>query len=173
MVEKHRKHNRLKGYDYSSSGYYFVTICTKDRTEYFGNIIDNKITLNNIGEIIKSCWLEIPNHFPSVELDEFQIMQNHIHGIIIIVGAIFKSPIKSPNVSGEINFAPTRNITLSNIIKWFKSISSMNIRKTIYSFQWQKSYYDNIICNEKSLYYIRQYIRDNPMNWNEDRNNLL
>lgn len=84
MVSKHRKSNRLRNFDYSTSGYYYVTICTKERQEYFGNIINNKMVLNVYGEIVEYHWLEIPKHFPNIELNEFIIMPNHVHGIIII-----------------------------------------------------------------------------------------
>jgi len=75
---------RLPNWDYSGNGYYFVTICTKDKEEYFGEIINNKINLTEIGLITNKYWLEIPNHFPFAELDEFIIMPNHVHGILII-----------------------------------------------------------------------------------------
>jgi REP element-mobilizing transposase RayT len=180
MVIPHRKPNRLKNFDYSENGWYFVTICTKDRKEYFGHIVDNRMVLNIYGIIVKNCWLDIQKHFPNVELHEFAIMPNHIHGIIVIrnvnhpVGAIFKSPVESLNVSGEINFAPTIKISLSNIIKWYKSKSTINIRATINeTFCWQKSFYDHIIRNEYPLFRIRKYIKDNPINWREDRNNQI
>ncbi len=80
----HRKSIRLKEYDYSSPGAYFVTICTKDRAEIFGNVVDGKMILNELGEIVNRCWLEIPTHFPHAHLDEFVIMPNHMHGIIEI-----------------------------------------------------------------------------------------
>ena|SRR3989338_11249787 len=75
---------RLLNWDYSDNGYYFITICTKDKEEYFGEIINNKINLNKIGFITNKYWLEIPNHFPFVELNEFVVMPNHVHGILII-----------------------------------------------------------------------------------------
>lgn len=173
MVLRHRKQNRLRNFNYSSSGYYFITICTENRQKYFGDVINNKIILNQYGEIVNKYWLEIQKHYNNVELDEFQIMPNHVHGIIINVGAIFKSPVKSPNVLGEINFAPTINQSVSNIMKWFKSISTIEIRKTNKTFKWQRSFYDHIIRNEYSLFRIRQYIEDNPKNWHKDRNNLF
>jgi len=179
-IIKHRKQNRLHGFDYSSNGYYFVTICTKDREKYFGNIIDNKMVLSNIGEIVNMCCSEIPNHFPNVELDECQIMPNHVHMIIIINN---KSNIKNKLSVGNKYFCSLQNNnipwqtklsgSLSSVIRGFKvgvtKKCRTNNKKIII---WQKSFYDQIIRNEKSFYYIRQYIKDNPMNWDNDRNNL-
>lgn len=169
-----RKHNRLKGFDYSSSGWYFVTICTKNREIFFGEVINRKMVLNDYGRIVKQCWFDLSNHYLNCLLDEFIVMPNHIHGIIVIknikyVGAIFKSP----NITGEINFAPTnKKLSLSTIMKWFKSISSIQIRKYKHLFQWQRSFYDHIIRNEKSLFAIREYIRNNPLKWEDDRENV-
>ncbi len=80
----HRKRNRLPEYDYSQTGYYFVTICTKDKRNIFGKIINGEITLNKPGKIVDKYWKEIPKHFSFTEIDEYIIMPNHIHGIIII-----------------------------------------------------------------------------------------
>jgi putative transposase len=178
MDLKTRKQIRLKKWDYSDSGWYFVTICTQNRKMIFGEIIKNEMILNKYGIIAEQCLIEILKHFNNVDLYEFQIMPNHVHVIIVIrnkkmfVGAIFKSPVKLRSDSGEINFAPTKNTSLSMIIKWFKSISSINTRKSLNTFKWQKSFYDHIIRNEFDLYRIRQYIRNNPKNWDSDRNNL-
>jgi len=84
---KNRRLNRLKNFDYSQNGMYFVTICTKNRECLFGEILDGKMELNEYGQIATDCWKEIPKHFPSVEIDEFVVMPNHVHGIITIVGA--------------------------------------------------------------------------------------
>jgi len=78
----HRRSIRLKHYDYSEPGDYFVTICTKNRKCLLGNIVDGKMVLNKLGLIVKRCWHDLPNHYPNVILDEFIIMPNHIHGII-------------------------------------------------------------------------------------------
>jgi len=89
MTEKFKntyrnKTMRLKGWDYSSSGYYFVTICTKDHINYFGDIVKEKMEINNIGKVVEQFWKEIPTHFLYIDLDEFVVMPNHIHGILII-----------------------------------------------------------------------------------------
>ena len=102
MVIRTRKQIRLKRWDYSDSGWYFITICTQGRKKIFGDIRDNRIIFNSHGNIISNVWLNIQNKFNNVEIDEFQIMPNHIHGIIVIrntkpfVGAKFISPETFP-----------------------------------------------------------------------------
>ncbi len=83
----HRRSIRLRGYDYSSAGAYFVTICTRNQELVFGDIIDGSMILNDAGMMVQTVWDEIPSHYPGIEIDEFIIMPNHIHGITIIVGA--------------------------------------------------------------------------------------
>ncbi|MFA6081640.1 MAG: transposase [Patescibacteria group bacterium] len=174
MILHYRKLNRLKNYDYSSSGYYFVTICVHKRSCVFGKVKNNKMILNVYGEMAEQCWLNIPKHFPDVELDEFVIMPNHVHGIIIIYNSQYV---------GNKNFCSLQNNklpwqsklskSLSSIIRGYKiGVTEFCLKNEFKKFAWQKSYYDHIICNDYSLLYIRQYIRDNPVNWNEDRNNI-
>ena len=186
MDIKHRKQIRLKKYDYSDAGWYFVTICTQDKKKYFGNIINNKMILNQNGMLIKSNWKKLINKF-RIELDCFIIMPNYIHAIVVIrqtdvVGVSFMKPeIKMTisksnhhmhllnNKKGLINQTPTIGL----IIRYFKSKCSYELHKNGFSNNlWQRNYYEHIIRNEYSLFYIRQYIRDNPMDWNEDRNNI-
>jgi REP element-mobilizing transposase RayT len=168
--------SRLQNWDYSDNGYYFVTICTKERNHYFGEIINNEMNLLEIGKIAQKYWLEIPKHFPFVELDEFVVMPNHIHGIVII------NDRRNSVCRDVINHVSTGNIfskisqmnknSLGKIIRWHKGRTTFEIRKQQINFSWQSRFHDHIIRNEKSLYYIRQYIRDNTINWNADRNNL-
>jgi len=167
MVIKHRKPNRLKNFDYSSSGWYFVTICTKDRQEYFGNIINNKMNLNEYGEIVNDIFKSLPNHH-QIDLDIYQIMPNHIHFILIIPyrrGFARKTPTFGNVTSGS----------LPCVIRSFKSETTKQIHRFIHKPQfvvWQRNYYDHIIRNEYSLFRIRKYIKDNPRNWEDDRNNI-
>lgn len=173
-LNRERKHNRLNKFDYSHPGYYFVTICTKEREKYLCEIKNQKIILNKFGEIVKKYWLEIPKHYQNIFLDEFAIMPNHIHGIIIIknishVGTEYYSvPTNKKSVPTNKHYG-----LLSKIIKSFKHACSKYVRTNFnnYSFQWQRSFYDHIVRNEKSLSFIRRYIKDNPINWNNDRNN--
>ena len=165
MVEKHRKRNRLKGYDYSSSGYYFITICVNKRQYVFGTIKNEIMILNQYGEIIEKCYLDLINHYPNCLLDEFIIMPNHVHAVIVIRNM-------NESVGNGFKPFPTKH-SLSEIIRGFKTFSSRRIHELgLHSFKWQKSFYDQIIRTEYSLFKIRQYIRDNPLNWEEDRNNL-
>ena len=166
---------RLKNWDYGSSGYYFVTICVKNRECVFGNLDDNKMILSEIGKIAEKFWLEIPAHFPFVKLDEFIIMPNHIHGIIIIDNhrdvACNVSTTTSNNKIMSI-ISPKRG-SLSTVIRSYKSNCTKTINKTqnnIY-FQWQLRFYDHIIRDEKSLNNIRNYIVNNPLNWDKDEEN--
>ena len=82
--KRRRKRTRLDGYDYSRAGDYFITICKQNRFEYFGEIQNEEMKLSRIGIIANQCWLELPNHFPNVKLDEYIVMPNHIHGIIVV-----------------------------------------------------------------------------------------
>lgn len=164
---KPRKPNRLKVYDYSLPGYYFVTICTEDKGNMFGNIVNGKIVLNSLGLIIEYCIRSISKINKFIELDYYVIMPNHLHAIIII------------NVGDAKFAAPTMNIEsdnrtkmlLSKIIQQFKRACTIGIKnKTeINSFKWQRSFYDRIIRNEKELYNIRKYIKENPLRWDIEK----
>lgn len=164
--------NRLAKWDYSSSGYYFVTICTQNRVCYFGNITDNTMLLSEIGNIITQHWQNTVIIRPNVQLDEYVIMPNHIHGIIVIdndSNINVEAHSYAPLQSGRASLQNKRN-NLSNIIRGFKSASTNNIRSSGYDFRWQRNYYEHIIRNEKELNRIRDYIINNPANWKDDEN---
>ncbi|MFA5804016.1 MAG: transposase [Melioribacteraceae bacterium] len=162
---KERKRNRLQEYDYSQSGYYFVTLCTDDHKPFFGKIINGEMILNQFGYIIKNNWIRIQSLHKNIELDEFVIMPNHIHGIIIINGV------------GNAKFAfPTNRtkMTLSKLIQQFKRACTIEIKnKFNYHIPlWQHSFYDRIIRNENELYQIRKYILQNPLKWEVENNSI-
>ena len=134
------------------------------------------MVVNKYGINTEHCWFEIPKHFPNVELDEFVVMPNHVHGIIIIRNSnqsIMNPPVGNRHACSLQNVICRRqNELLPKIINLYKSSTAKYIHRIGFnSFQWQKSFYDHIIRNEKSFYYIREYIRNNPINWGEDRNN--
>jgi hypothetical protein len=106
----HRRSIRLKGYDYSQEGLYFVTICCQNKECLFGKIVDNEMILNNSGEIANDCWQQISKHFPNVILHEYVIMPNHFHGIIQIVGANNHSPENDNNDTRAKDFSPPAGV---------------------------------------------------------------
>jgi putative transposase len=162
---RERKSNRLKGFDYSSSGYYFVTICTLNRKEWFGEIGNGQMIPNTYGTIAQSPWEEIPNHFERVGVDEFTVMPNHIHGIMIIEKDVGNASMRS--------LQDRTKMRLSKIIQQYKAAVTRDIhwfRKDL-CFKWQKSFYDHVIRNETELFRIRGYIQNNPLKWGLDREN--
>jgi REP element-mobilizing transposase RayT len=192
----HRRSIRLKNYDYSQQSAYFITICTHNRQNLFGEIVDGAMILNEYGKIAQQCWLEIPVHFPHVRLDEFVIMPNHVHGIIIItddigennglsdiVGAKNFSPLQIPKHISPLQIpkfqSPKR--TIGSIIRGFKIGVTKWFRQNtdIYNV-WQRNYTacpdaigEHIIRNDDELNRIRQYIINNPLQWESDENNLI
>jgi REP element-mobilizing transposase RayT len=155
MIElSKRKNTRLKEFDYSQSSYYFVTICMKNRNEFFSNIVNSELVLTEFGKILDEIWNNLPKYY-NVELDYYIIMPDHFHGIVIIDNTL--------NVKDDKENEP---LTLSGIIVKFKSYSTRKIRNQLsnkFEFEWQKSFYDRIFRNEKELYNIRKYIQENPL----------
>jgi len=166
---RHRGNSiRLKGYDYRAAGYYFVTICTYKWQCIFGDIIEGEMRLNEFGKIVHRCWNEIPIHFEHTELDYFVIMPNHFHGIIIIN----RSGTACRATTEERQFGKSIAGALSTIIGSFKSAvtrSTNILRKTPGTTVWQRNFYDRIIRNDKELFNIRQYIINNPLKWELER----
>jgi len=162
---------RLKYYNYSCPGEYFVTICTKDRINYFGKINKNhKMILSEIGKIAEKYWLEIPKHFSNTELDIYQIMPNHIHGIIkIIVETRHGASLQNDNFENKFGGLPKQS--LFAIINHFKGAVKRYVNKNNIKFIWQSSYYEEIIRNEKHYSKIYDYILSNPQTWDKDENN--
>jgi REP-associated tyrosine transposase len=174
---RRRQSIRLKGYDYAQPGAYFVTIVSQGRACLFGKIVTGEMRLNDAGEDIKRRWLLLGQKFPTIDIDTFVIMPNHIHGIVNInnvsVGADLR--VGPPNArTGAHTGAP-----LPKIVQWFKTMTTNTyIRgaKTLGwpPFQrhlWQRGYYEHVIRGEISLNQIRQYIIDNPARWEFDREN--
>jgi REP element-mobilizing transposase RayT len=172
--------DRLKGYDYSQEGAYFVTVCVKDHACLFGDVEQGEMNLNNAGNMVKTWWLSIPDKYKHVELDEYMVMPNHFHGIIKIVGAdrcVCPDPYVCPNVclyhnpyvpehSNEIrkngkhkNKGEHIGSPLPKIIQWFKTMTTNAYIKKVHeklwpSFNgklWQRNYYEHIIRDEKEL----------------------
>ena len=165
----HRRSIRLKGYDYSREGMYFITICTYERQRSFGYIGNATMYLNQTGIVARKCWLDIPVHYPNVVLHDFIVMPDHIHGIIELVGVGVGVGV------GVQNFEPRHHEyqkiiprSVGSIIrgykigvtKWFRE-NQMGTRI------WQRNFYEHIIRDDQSYDRISQYIIDNPAKWVE------
>ena len=148
----HRRSIRLKGYNYTNSGIYFVTICCYQRQHLFGSVNNGEMETNVIGQIVSHLGQKIPQHFLNVELDEFILMPDlpdHLHGIIVISESTEKS-------------------SLANIVQNFKSVSSRKINRINKNYGvsiWQRNYYEKIVRTEQELENLRDYIQNNPANW--------
>ncbi len=193
-----RKKLRLNGYNYSRDWYYFITICTKNREEFFGEIIDRKMILNDYGKIVENEIFKTPQLRQEIKIDDFVIMPNHLHLIIIIKNKHVECDCIAPKWitpkyiipkwitpkytipwkhirpwenNGTIQSFPT----LSRVIRWLKWTITKQIRDEMgdFNFGWQKSFFDVIIKNQDQLDKTRQYIIDNPCKWAEDKNNVI
>jgi len=178
----YRKSIRLKGWDYSNPGLYFITICTKNRIHHFGEIRDGIMGLSVPGCLAWHYWREIPDHHPNVVLDEFIVMPNHLHSIVVIeyqetdsqpVGPLHATAVQNVDSVHKMmsNISPDVG-SLSTIIRSYKSAITgwCNANGHEY-FAWQSRFYDHIIRNEASLNRIREYIATNPLRWQMDREN--
>jgi REP element-mobilizing transposase RayT len=168
---------RLPEYDYSRGGYYFVTICTNKRENLFGRIENGVMKLNEAGDIVEKWLVKLNEHFPYVANDYYSIMPNHLH-IIIIINEEYKyrdretlSLQENKNSNQCRDGVSPSHPTLGNIVAYLKYQSSKQInliRNTPGKPIWQPNYYEHIIRNEKSLYEIRKYIQNNPLEWEDD-----
>ena len=167
---KERKLNRMRGFDYSQVGHYFVTICSKNRECYFGDVVNDEMKLNQCGKTADLFWRNIPIHFPNIDLDAFIVMPNHMHGIIIVGNN--ENPVGNNDRCFLHPISNNRNMELiPKILSQYKSSVSREMRKKYddFEFKWQKSFYDHIIRDEQSLNNIREYIINNPIKWAMDR----
>jgi len=181
------KSSRLNNWDYSTSGFYFITICTYNHNNFFGKIIDNKMELSKMGIIANQCLIEIPKHFSNVILDEYIVMPNHVHILIKLLKINDQCRDVACNVSTNINnvsintnkistkqneyfskISPKQK-TISSIIRSFKSAVTRQINPKTIFFAWQPRFHDHIIKNEKELLIVKNYIINNPINWQKDK----
>lgn len=175
-AKHHRRSIRLKGYDYTQAGAYFVTIVTRERELLFGEVINGEMRLNAHGRVVESEWLRTAEVRPNVELDAFVVMPNHLHGILIIRNDAQSRVGASRHVGASQRLAPTGPVagSLGAIMAQFKSICTKRINRTRHTPGapvWQRNYYERIVRNERELNAIRQYIRHNPARWADDMEN--
>lgn len=196
--DRHRRHSiRLKNYDYSRAGAYFLTLCAWKKECHFGIIENSEIRMNEIGRIIDEEWLRTPMIRKEIDLDVFIVMPNHIHGIVVINdgvngegagddgvngdganndranndGANGRSPL--PGHNARLQMRPK---SVSSFVAGYKSAVTARInrlRNTPGAPVWQRNYYEHIIRDENELSRIREYIMTNPLKWAEDKENPL
>lgn len=181
--DKRRRSVRLRGFDYAYRGFFFVTICTHNKKPTLGKIINYKSQLSAIGKIVEKCWREIPEHFPNVYLDEWVIMPNHLHGIIVIRFPLGYDPAnegtacRAPTVVDTVyeEFGKPVAGSLPTIVRSFKSAVTKRVNelgRNSNSPFWQRNYFEHVIRNEESLNKIRNYIWENPIHWCADEYNV-
>lgn len=165
----HRRSIRLKGYDYSKEGSYFITICCQDRISRFGQVENNEMILNELGLVAYNEWIKLTERFPNMELDVFQIMPNHMHGIVVLVGATLAV---APNDDVGAGASPAPSV--SDIIGAYKSLVANGCLEIYKSKNetmgklWQRNFYEHIIRDEQSYQRISKYILNNPKKWAND-----
>ena len=166
LKKQDRKHMRLEWYDYSQAGFYFITICTKNRQHFFGNIENGKMLLNKYGDIVCDYWNNTPNYFPNVKMGESITMPDHFHGIILL--DFPDNELDAKNQLDAINRTPTKIVTIGVVVRLFKAGCTHAINKLNKNFGvsiWQRNYYDHIIRNRNEYERISNYIKNNPKNW--------
>lgn len=180
-MDGHRRRSiRLPGYDYSQEGGYFVTLCASGRACLFGGIIAGEMQLNTIGQMAEKEWKRLERRFPHIELDEFVVMPNHVHGIIFIMGR-GAADTGSDDSSAILRRAPTREQfghpvegSIPTIIRSYKAAVAYRynrINGCSGNPVWQRNYYEHVLRNERDLDAVRRYIRNNPLQWHLDREN--
>ncbi len=188
-MQPNRHSQRKKDYDYCQPGYYHVTLCTQNRSYLFGVIVEGDMLLNDAGLMINKTWNDIPDHYPGLELDEMQIMPNHLHGIIVINDrpGLHTNPHHLPGngraqgPAGGHGEPPLRAVlSLSDVVERFKSLTTTRYIEGVRSCKWppfpgklwQRNFHDRIIRNEIELNRVRTYINNNPSQWGSDENNV-
>ena len=178
-AKHHRRSMRLKGYDYTQNGAYFVTIVVQNRTCLFGKVVDGIMQLNVAGQMIDREWHALPTRFPNVHLDAFVVMPNHIHGIIILTNA---PPAGAPLVGAQNGVAPNGvapTVPLGAVVGAYKSLTTVEFTRGVKTLGWppfpgklwQRNYHERIVRDDAALNRIRRYIEENPARWAADTEN--
>jgi len=178
--EKYRvKSARHPNHDYSSNGVYFITICTLNKNKFFGKIIDNKMELSNMGIIVNQCLIDISKHFSNVTLEEYVVMPNHVH-ILFRVETPYMASLQDNQKVTLINYSHRNHPDyysrlnqkskqlIPKIIQQFKSAVTHQINPQTIFFGWQSRFFDEIVKDEKHYWTIKNYIKNNPKNWEKD-----
>ena len=171
--EKHRRSIRIPGADYSEPGGYFLTICAAGRKNIFGKIQDARVELSPLGEIVRECWVAIPEHFASAQIKEFVVMPNHLHGIIALkVGARYIVPFDRTARRTESFQTPTKG-TIPTIVRAFKAAVTRTARERLREGDiWQRNYFERVLRDGQEYADASRYVLENPTKWEWDKQNL-
>ncbi|MDX1972293.1 MAG: transposase [Candidatus Sumerlaeia bacterium] len=191
----HRRSIRLKHFDYTNSGAYFITICTQHRAALFGEVNDTLMQTSDAGKMVEKTWCEIPLFYPGIEIDTFVVMPDHIHGILLVGAALCGRPDDDPsahcgrpdddpsapcgrpdddpNKQGQPQGVSPTRLSVGNLVQRFKTLTTTRYIEGVHQSHWpafhgkvwQRNYFEHIIRNEKSYRLIQQYILDNPRRW--------
>ncbi len=166
-----RRSIRLRGYDYTQVGAYFVTIAVRGRMALFGEVVDGAVCLNDAGEMACAAWQAMPLRFPFVEMDAFVVMPDHVHGIVVIRDGGTRAPMKDAPTPGRAD----SNVTLvapalGDVVGAYKSLTTAAYIRGVHDSQWppfygrlwQRNFYERVIRDEYEMNELRAYIRDNP-----------
>ena len=167
-----RRSIRLRGYDYTQVGAYFVTIAIRSRLELFGEVVDGVVRLNDAGEMAREVWQSMPQRFPFVEVDAFVVMPDHVHGIVVIRDGGTRAPMKDAPTPGraDTDVTPAAR-ALGDVVGAYKSLTTAAYIRGVHSSQWppfygrlwQRNFYERIIRDGYEMNELRAYIRDNPV----------
>jgi len=186
----HRRSIRLRGHNYGGGGAYFVTCCVEGKECLFGRVVDSIMLINECGQIVQRAWAAIPQRFPSLVPDAFQMMPNHLHGILVIPGPGLEPSLAAAAGARVIHpvgpaLAPTKagaspgatkdhRPSLGNVVGAFKSLSAIAVNRWLFRTGrrlFQEDYFEHVIRDVDSLEKIRDYILTNPARWREDPEN--
>jgi len=183
-VKHHRRSIRLHGYDYATPGAYFVTLCVQNRECLLGEIrAAGEMRLNEAGRMIEKWWLELNHKFPNVDTDEYVVMPNHFHGVVVIVAPDDNAGVDLGGADLRVGPGPGRDAhvgaSLPTVIQWFKTMTTNEYIRGVKTLGWtpfsgklwQRNYYEHIIRNDDDLRRVRQYLINNPARWALDQAN--
>ena len=179
MNEKYKNEYRIPSaraqwWDYGNCAAYFITICTAEQKPYFGDIVNGEMKMTMAGYIAQKKWNDIVNHAKNIDLGEFIVMPNHIHGIVminypVVVENAIVPAARQKQSPGRYRFRNPEKNTVSSIIGGYKSAVSRQCGKLDIDFAWQSRFHDRIIRNDEEYVRVAEYIVNNPLNWNNDK----
>jgi REP element-mobilizing transposase RayT len=169
-----RRSIRLPGFDYSSPGNYFVTVCADRRRCLFGRIEKDETVLTGLGEAARKCWIEIPQHFPNVEIDSYVVMPNHLHGILVINPKFPEASRQPRSTLIAESFGKPVSGSIPTIVRSFKAAVTKHAHESGLLFSgvvWQRGYFEHVLRDDREFVNANDYIIKNPLRWAFDEEN--